>query len=493
LPEIPESAPYRELALALDDIRVDRRLSNVSELEKLLAPLAKKAGRRPLKFASTGNRPPSQDDLREILASRTLSQAELHRLQLGLMIGDRREQKERALPSLPALDVIGISAINTDHILPASSKRISGEDLGTEDVTWNELDIQKRLEDGHVDSLVSRLGGSAVNCVRTLNVLGLRTGLVAVAGTPPTSISDADRRRLEAELQLLAAEVDGSFVRGSENVTGRCVSEVVAKDSHAERFLLTWPGANLEIWDLIHDKFEELVRYLARARVVHISALIDLEGSDALANLLAELVEAVREASPHTTISCDPGYVWSHAYSLGASRILKLCDLAFCDQEELALLARTYGGAEHLLPHSEQYLPHAHSALRSSDAVLVVRLRRSVTLYAQSESVEVQLKRSGPSADGTGAGDVFAGGFLAARLDNGLDDRDGAALGMRLARHKVSRPDLGDPEEIRAIASEARKGVREHSSRSGHRANRESQHPTLFELPPPDPITDVAL
>ncbi len=344
------------------------------------------------------------------------------------------------------LDVVGIGALNLDYIAsapsgaPASSndslrRRITAiASTAAPSFQWgaetlvDERTVYAALDETSTASVDIVLGGSAWNAIFALSKVGsgLRLGYVGVAGrVRAPGISSLQ------QLELLG--IDHTFVRRSERRDcGMCFSYV----DGGERTLLTTTGANVELAELIDQEFENLAGYLAETRVVHITSLLDQETPWRLLALL----QRVKQINRNTLVSFDPGHPWASNQTPAVEGILALSDFLLVNSNELAALAGDAGDED----EDEATVAHVLERLESPDAVVVVKRADGVTVGQRSDGSTVECLRlpqiplpDDRIQDSTGAGDVFAAGVLAAVAGERLQLELGAALGMRLARHKL--------------------------------------------------------
>jgi sugar/nucleoside kinase (ribokinase family) len=303
---------------------------------------------------------------------------------------------------MTGLDVVGVGALNLDCLaqaeLPASLER--GVEHSVDSPT-----IERVL--GSADYRMV-LGGSAFTTIHTMAQAGsgLRLGFVGVAGRVPRggpSATDA----------FDAYGVDRRFVFPDDRLAGICVSVM----HEGERTLLTHAGANTALADYLAARFDEVVAYLAGARLIHVTSFLD----DRTPGRLLAVLRAVKTASPQTLISCDPGHVWCADRTDEIEGILRLSDFLLLNRRERHELAGPPPTALLVVKHPEG-IDAAGTFLRH-------------TPLAEAEII-----------DATGAGDVFAAGLL---LELAVDPTRlvaGCERGMRIARRRLSTARPGDAQ-----------------------------------------------
>jgi sugar/nucleoside kinase (ribokinase family) len=344
-----------------------------------------------------------------------------------------------------ALDVVGVGALNLDYVasnVGAShgrpfTHRLSeqlgrGPSAGGEPLEWG---IEHRVDSAAMHAVIEAasslrpdtvLGGSAFNAVHAIakTRAGLRLGYVGVAGRVPVI-------GLSVVQQLERLGVDSRYVRkDAEHLCGICFSY----SEDGDRTLLTHAGANDRMTDFIEQEFDNLVGYLASARIIHVTSFLDDRTPGAMLALLRE----VKQTSQGTMISFDPGHVWSSQLTPEIEGIVALSDYLLLNNREFSDMGgRSPGEPDEAV--AERVLDRLDS---TAGAVIVKRSagvwshrredgRTRSEFYAQIPLPDEEIK------DATGAGDVFAAGLLIALASHRLQVELGALLGMQLARHKL--------------------------------------------------------
>ncbi|MDP9824954.1 carbohydrate kinase family protein [Kineosporia succinea] len=296
-------------------------------------------------------------------------------------------------------DVVAVGALNLDYIAPLPAGSPLPGPLGTETAVPEDVVVAllPRLE---ASGVTVTAGGSSFNVVEALSAcdLGLSLGYVGVAGAGFNGFADR-------------GDVDLSVLGHSSRRPGTCL----ALTHDGDRTLLTHIGANEETARYLAGRFDEVLAYLARARVVHVTSFLDPETPAVLLRLLG----ALRERAPGVVITVDPGHVW-------------------CAEPTPEILG-IIGLADHLLLNrAEQELLEGHRF----GATRLVKAPGGITVVAGDEYFVVSRTPLTPDeiADSTGAGDVFAAGLLAMLVAGSPHPRNleqGVQLGMCLVRHKL--------------------------------------------------------
>lgn len=282
-----------------------------------------------------------------------------------------------------SFDLIGCGAVNLDLIY-----RLPGEFP-----LWGELPprgseeglpatLRGRLDEALADVGCHRSGGGqAANVVYALGRLGFRAAMLGRVG------DDEDGRFLCEELGK-----DATRYVARQGESGRVY---VLLDEGGERRNLVWPGTN--------DQFSpaDLPRRLPQTRFAYFSSFVGeqpLQGQLALLQRLPDSVE----------VAFDPGELYARR---GVKRFLPLLHRAayvFATETELELMCGVQlDEALNFLLNVGVKLVVCKMGVRGARLVA-----RRGEMYVPPSPVEV--------VDVTGAGDLFAAGFLAA-LTDGLD------------------------------------------------------------------------
>jgi len=286
-------------------------------------------------------------------------------------------------------DLIGCGALNLDLIyrLPDDAPLWQvlpppGSEFGIA------ADERRAIDEALTGAEPTRAGGGqAANSAYALARLGFRTAMLGRIG------DDEDGRYVAAELDPCDAR---HLKRGGES--GRVY---VLLDESGERRNLVWPGAN--------DEFvpDDLPRRLPRTRYAYFSSFVGegpLEAQLALLDRLPDTVE----------IAFDPGEIYARRGVKRLIPLLQRTELLFATETELQILCG--------LP-----IHQAIEFLLNVGVRMIVRkmgdhgarvIGRRLDLYIPPHPAEV--------VDVTGAGDLFAAGFIGGLLED---------LGLESAGH----------------------------------------------------------
>ncbi|MBI2860931.1 MAG: carbohydrate kinase family protein [Chloroflexi bacterium] len=293
-------------------------------------------------------------------------------------------------------DVIGLGALNVDHIYRVDCILHDGEAV--------------------VNEVVSLPGGSAANTIYGLSRLGIKTGFIG-------AVADDDDGRLAIE-DLRRAGVDTAWIEVKPQA--RTGATLCLSDSNA-RSIYVLPGANSL---LTADDID--LRYINGARLLHLSSLVDEAQLDMLSGLMGRL-KTVK-------VSFAPGTLYTVKGLKALSPILARSTLLFVNEDEIRQL--TGHGVE----------DGAGLCLESgADMVVVTMALGAYIRDARDEYFVEAPARDLNVADTTGAGDAFAAGFLYGWL-RGKGTEECGRLGHAVARlsitHLGARQGLPNAEEL---------------------------------------------
>jgi len=276
-------------------------------------------------------------------------------------------------------DAIGFGALNLDLIYRAS------------DATMERIGVRAGGEIAHRDDspepllaildaeavLLSRSGGgSAANAMVALGRTGYRVGYVGIVGEDP-----------EGGFLLEGLEgvcIDGVRRRGRSGV---CVTLV--DSTSGERTLIVYPGANDTLGK--EDVDRDLV---ARARYLHLTSFAGDAPFEAQKRLLAALPGRVK-------VSFDPGMLYATRGVDPLRPVIRRSAVIFPSREEVEMMT------------GEPWEPGCQR-LRELGAGVVACTLGAEGSYILSEDGAIRAPAPRVDAvDTTGAGDVYAAGFMA--------------------------------------------------------------------------------
>ena len=289
---------------------------------------------------------------------------------------------------MSTIEVVGLGALNTDHI----------------------YQVERILDDGEavVNKATSSPGGSAANTIYGLAKLGVSSGVMGVVG------DDVEGEVSIQEFQTVGVDTSQIKVKpGVKTGSVLCLSDRLGK-----RSLYVTPGANnlLTLDDLD-------LTYINRARMLHISSFADDRQFKMLLELMGRLDSAIK-------VSFAPGVLHSAKRLKALTPILERTDVLFINRREIRHLT------------GEDVIAGAEICLKQGCHMVAVTLGKGMRLEsgkgaghrivtatsyirdADNEyAIEATSQKTMSAAYTTGAGDAFATGFLYGRLKGkGLEE-----------------------------------------------------------------------
>ncbi|HEY2411572.1 MAG TPA: PfkB family carbohydrate kinase [Pirellulaceae bacterium] len=333
-------------------------------------------------------------------------------------------------------DMIGIGALNIDYIATREKVLELDAEITTElenrfehgtERPVDEEEINRTLQEMGIRSFEAHLGGSAFNTVNALSSLQLplKLGYVGVAGGAAWAHGPSFKTWFRDR------KVDDRFVRYRPNgYAGACVSFI----HDGERSMLTCPGVNVETGDAIRKSFAALANYVAKCKFVHVTSFFD----DETPQYLTKLLQEAKRLNHWLRVSFDPGHHWVRERVKDIRLILPHTDYLFLNDREFKDLG-------HYLPgrSDEKVAQSIFEACQPATVILVLKRYDHVTLFTRWGTRVLAHRYSNivlapeQIEDSTGAGDVFAAGFIATITTPGLELRHGVQLGLRLVREKL--------------------------------------------------------
>jgi sugar/nucleoside kinase (ribokinase family) len=339
------------------------------------------------------------------------------------------------------LDIVGIGALNIDFTVTSEKMKSLQPGMADEVMESFEFGVERLVDESKIggilsllgrDSFRTTLGGSAFNTICAMASLGsgIRAGFAGMAGDGYGSLS------FRAAMDEMS--IDRTWLGDcGRDKGGLCISINQA----GTRSFICYPGCNSRMAGFLKANYEGILKYVSGARLLHLTQFSNRETTEILERLISE----AKRANPYMKVSCDPGYSWLLNLNLKPSveGILGLSDFIFLNEKEFSLLAGE--------KNCQGDLEKAESILLSygaEGAVLVIKKESEIKLYsrcilkpkaAAERTFPIDVISGDRISDATGAGDVFAAGFLTALLLEGSADMaSSVGLGMELMRAKLS-------------------------------------------------------
>ena len=269
-------------------------------------------------------------------------------------------------------------------------------------------------------------GGSAANTVAGVASLGLKAAFVGqLADDQLGAIFEHDIRSLGVEFDTKAKNDVGA--------TARCLI-LVTPD--AQRTMNTFLGAAQRLGPDAVDPAQ-----VAAARILYLEGY--LWDPEEPRQAMYKAMDAAREAGTKVAFTLSDGFVVDrHRPDLMRLLDERRIDILFANQVE----------AESLAQQSD--VESAVAALKDKVETLVVtRHEHGALAIRAGERVDVPAERIEKLVDTTGAGDLFAGGFLAGEA-RGLALQQSLKLGAICAAEVIQHYGARPEADLRALAGE---------------------------------------
>ena len=282
------------------------------------------------------------------------------------------------------VDLVGFGALNLDIVYEVDDLShivIDGKpcEAGSERFCDAEqfADIKRQL-DKHGKYRGQSAGGSAANTAVAMTRLGFSAGYIGQVGTDKTG---------DFLLESMAG-VDVSRVRrgGETGVT------VVLLDPDGERTIIVLPNCNDELSSVDVD-----ADYAVNAKYVHLTSFAGEKPT-------AAQIDLVEKISGDVKISFDPGEIHTQKGLVKMMPIFKKSSLVFITNREIRLLT------------GEDYVDGTHEILAYGPEIVVCKLGKIGSYILTVEQEFGVPTRAIEPIDKTGAGDVYAAGFIGSLL-----------------------------------------------------------------------------
>jgi ribokinase len=303
----------------------------------------------------------------------------------------------------PQFDVVGFGALNIDLIFRVEDDFLvewelrPGEEVASPRFSRDEL---MAALDRRGQLLGRSGGGSAANAAVALARTGHRVGYLGKVG-------------LDHEGQFLMDSMESVCIDSirRENRSGLCVS--LLPSSTADRVLLVFPGANDSL------RSDDVDVHIAnRSRFVHLTSFVGDAPFEAQKAVVLTLDDEV-------SVSFDPGILYARRGLDALLPILKRCSVMFPSREEVELLT------------GEPWEQGCESLRMLGGSIVACTLGADGSFVISDQGAFLQPAPQVTVQDTTGAGDVYAAGFLAGLLA-GNTIRECAELATRWAVKSIT-------------------------------------------------------
>lgn len=367
------------------------------------------------------------------------------------------------------IDVIGIGAINYDYMFPCK-KTFSNDpnpDNGEENIgVPNEVveeEISELLSTGK-KYYTTQVGGSALLALKAIHAIdkSLSIGFVGVCG----QTSDFDKRHgknlnLKSELSFINNQEWLFYTNDTTPIENRYIGKASVKlnKSNTRGGINISLGANDLIINLINRKEQEekvkLTDFLSQAHWIHISSLSRFEQFE---QIMKYVIKA-KNQNPFLKISLDPGDQYTKYKKSELQKYLKEVDYVFLNKKEYNNLILNED-----LPENEKYIKistYFNDPENVKTKVFVIKSKSKHELidFVNGTSY-VYYHRTLPFYkinNDTGAGDCFAGGFIAGLLSDKLISQQPAPISLGVLAAKTRMVSITNSSIYENIEQESKK------------------------------------
>lgn len=282
--------------------------------------------------------------------------------------------------------------------------------LGLEKSSMNLVDVEQQtrlLEQFRNENIHRASGGSAANTIIALTQLGAASAYSCIVG------DDQFGQAYIKEMSEIGVKTHNSEIAGG--VTG---TSVILITPDAERTMNTHLGISAELSSSHVD--EEI---LSSAEWLYIEGY--LFSSPSAVEAVNHAVALAKKHGVKVAVTCSDAFI-VEVFREPLTEVLKQSDLVFANYRE----ATAFTGEE------DQDL--AFAALAEIVPVVAVTMSEKGAFVGSKESKHYIEAQQVPLVDATGAGDMFAGGFLYG-LTNGLSVEESGKLACFLGSTVVSQ------------------------------------------------------
>lgn len=333
-----------------------------------------------------------------------------------------------AVAAMKSFDFVGIGGMNIDYILPAENvnKAESRVEPGYELRVDHIEKIENEIKQKGLNQYKIFCGGSAFNTISAIASMkqGFDLAYIGIMGKVENGCN--------FETELTDKEIDSEHVVRKRSLScGKCISYNFVDEDRAlktcEQPIARYLAPYLE------SNRDKIVDYLARAKNIHVTSIFD----EPTATEVCKILEIVKTDYPSIKISFDPGYNWIQNMFPFVTGLLSISDIVFLNEKEF----------KEFNPGEDEYSTAniISKMLKSKSQLLVLKSNYSIKIVTKWKG-EPQIEEHKTTSidnsmikDHTGAGDVFAAGFLVAQsipLFRGEFKRS-IDLGLNMVKEKL--------------------------------------------------------
>lgn len=320
------------------------------------------------------------------------------------------------------LDIIGVGAINFDYIF--FCKKLEYKNRKMPEFGQEYLNSSREAIYEDINKLIYttehtiQICGSAFFALKTVHSIDSKLTLsyVGVCGKPSKKELDVGfTENIKDEFSFLSC-TDWLFF--DEEAPGL---SLVRLENGTRNWVDINPGANSKLKDYIINKEKQIgdnsfVDFLSKSKWIHISSLSDFKQFQ----FIVEKVKEAKRINPLLKISVDPGYEYTKDYKLELRDVFSIADYVFLNNNEMVNLIGDTSLSE--ISRREVLASFFNKYRLSNTQVIIIKSKSRHTLASFQEGElavanfwhKKLTKRK--ILNDTGAGDAFAGGFMASML-----------------------------------------------------------------------------
>ncbi len=361
---------------------------------------------------------------------------------------------------MSGLDVICIGAINYDYMFHCTAEDLimkeeskDGDEQLSNPISDVENDIYELIKKDRI--YTTQIGGSAFITLKVIKSIlrNLKVAYVGVCGTP----NDFDHRygknnNVDEELAHLD---DREWLFTTRERFEAPYDKAIAKSvvrlyNHSRNCIKIAPCANNTLLDRIIEKENQtgqsFTEYLATGKWIHLSSLSDFTQFEAI---MEHVIEA-KKLNKDLKVSMDPGFEYTSVWRDRLQKLIRYVDYVFLNKSEKNNLGLNVDTSFELYQNICEYFT-SDGIFSNSKLIVKYDDRHEILSFANGKT-EVRTVRhqklfNFQLNNDTGAGDSFAGGFVAGMMVEDLNsDIEGPIqLGVVAAKGRMTSFDYENP------------------------------------------------
>lgn len=329
--------------------------------------------------------------------------------------------------STPRFDVIGVGNAIVDVLSPVEDAFLAKHDIAKAGMTLIEQDRAEELYDAFGEK-TEQSGGSAANTIAGIASLGLDAAYIGKTADDGLGESFGDG------LRKLGVHYETRPLSGGPS-TARCL---IAVTPDGERSMSTFLGASVEFSEVDVD-----------SALIKDSKIVFMEGylfdKDAAKHAFVRAAEAAEAANRNVALTLSDTFCVERHRASFLHLVKNHVDILFANEAEIAALYET------------DFDSAAEMARKDCKLVALTRSEKGSMIVSGGETHHVKARPIEKLVDATGAGDLYAAGFLAGYA-RGLDLADCGTLGSIAAAEVISHYGARPEVPLDRLAAEA--GIR---------------------------------